>query len=248
MRVLFLDIDGVIQLFTENRFRHTKEEVHALCRELTARFGGEFDYDAWAGREGSNPFWTVAAVQWDWNEDAVRELKRVLDATGARIVLSSSWRFFGFEAMKALFRMWGLDSYYLDDTMQEYFPYREGLDGEGAKWEVRERCAQCFAGESYFQERSMEIREWLDRHPEVTAYAAVDDMDLTCGLEGHFVLSEDGITPALADELIAALEKDDGPYPFPEEIRAMPELEVMRKAQAAAQAELAAMAAGKKAD
>ncbi len=233
MKVLFLDIDGVIQIFTQYRFDHTPEEVHALCRELTAKFGGEFDYDAWAGEEGSNPFWTVAAVQWDWNADAVKELKRVLETTGAKIVLSSSWRDFGFVAMKALFRIWGLDSYYLDDTVKEYFWDWHGLNGEGAKKAVLERCEACMAGEDFLDMRSMEIREWLDRHPEATAYAAVDDLDLTRGLEGHFVRTKDGLTPAAADELIAVLEKEDGPFPFPEPVRSMPELEVLRKAMAA---------------
>ena len=241
MKILFLDIDGVIQIFTQYRFDHTVEEVHALCRELTARFGGEFDYDAWAGREGSNPFWTVAAVQWDWNEDAVRELKRVLDATGAKIVLSSSWRDFGFEAMKALFRIWGLDSYYFDDTVKEYFWDWRQLNGDGAKKAVLKRCEECLPGDDFLDMRAMEIREWLDRHPEVTAYAAVDDMHLMRGLEGHFVHSRRGLKAEVADALIAALEKEDGPYPLPAEIRSMPELEVIRKAQAAY---LAARAAG----
>ncbi len=245
MKVLFLDIDGVIQLFTQNRFDHTYEEVHALCHELNAQFGGEFDYDVWAGEEGKNPFWTVAAVKWDWNADTVKELKRVLDATGAKIVLSSSWRDFGFKAMKALFRIWGLDSYYIDDTVKEYFWDWKGLRGDRAKEAVTNRCNEIFPGKkTYFEMRSMEILEWLDRHPEVTAYAAVDDMDLTRGLEGHFVQTRrGGLKPEVADALIAVLEKEDGPYPFPEEIRAMPELEVVRKAQAAA---MAAMAAGKR--
>lgn len=149
MKVLFLDIDGVIQLFTQNRFDHTPEEVHALCRELTAKFGGGFDYDAWAGEVGSNPFWTVAAVQWDWNADAVKELKRVLETTGSKVVLSSSWRDFGFVAMKALFRIWGLDSYYIDDTMKEYFWDWHGLNGQDAKDAVLKRCEECMTSDSF---------------------------------------------------------------------------------------------------
>ena len=231
MRVLFLYIDGVIQLFTENRFRHTKEEVHALCRELTARFGGEFDYDAWAGREGSNPFWTVAAVQWDWNADAVRELKRVLDATGARIVLSSSWRFFGFEAMKALFRIWGLDGYYIDDTMSEYYS-RTHEDEMDAKEKAERAIRKYFAkrtNTNYIERRPVEILEWLDRHTEVTGYAAVDDLDLSLLLGKHFVRTDCRIEKEDADKLIAILQRDDGPFLFPEDLRAMPELEILRR-------------------
>ena len=54
MRVLFLDIDGVIES-GQKRFDHSCEEIWELCRKYTEAFG-DFDYVKWAGREQSNPF------------------------------------------------------------------------------------------------------------------------------------------------------------------------------------------------
>ena len=74
MRVLFLDIDGVIES-GQKRFDHSCEEIWELCRKYTEAFG-DFDYVKWAGREQSNPFWTLAAVTWDWEPKALTELKQ----------------------------------------------------------------------------------------------------------------------------------------------------------------------------
>ena len=49
MRVLFLDIDGVIES-GQKRFDHSCEEIWELCRKYTEAFG-DFDYVKWAGRE-----------------------------------------------------------------------------------------------------------------------------------------------------------------------------------------------------
>lgn len=232
MRALFLDIDGVIQ-FDQNRFDHSVDEVWELCRKYTDTFG-DFDYVKWAVREQSNPFWTIAAVTWDWHKEALVELKRVLDTTGAKIVLSSSWREFGEKAMRALFKIHGLDRYYIDNTLLN--PHFLSHDEENWKKEHRWDTAFCTLHKtvahtrnySWVDERSFLIREYLDRHPEITGYAAVDDLYLTNFLEGHFVHVRK-LKPENADELIAAIEKDGGPFPLPDDIRAMPELAVIRE-------------------
>lgn len=228
MKVLFLDIDGVIQLSTEHRFNHSKEEIYALCHDLTEKFGGIFDYTAWVGDDsGGNPFWTVAAVQWDWNPEIVGELKRVLDTTGAKIVLSSAWRHNGNEAMRALFRIWQLDSYYLDSTMPEDF--WDSRDKAKSKLENQyEKYLSNGKKYLFVDRRSFEILEWLDRHPEVTSYAIVDDYFNIYGHGDHFVLCEKGLKKDLADKLIAALQIEDGPYCLPKEIHSMPELAIVR--------------------
>ncbi len=221
MKVLFLDIDGVLQ-YSENRFQHSKEEIQNLCRDLTAKFEGVFDYEAWAGESSSNEFWTVAAVYWDWNPDAVKQLKRVLEATGAKIVLSSSWRCFGFKAMSALFRIWGLDAFYIDNT---------SVEAPGVSWiakrEVKRKLGRICNPDptSFLSDRSLEIREWLNFHPEVSAYAVVDDVDIALGLEGHFVQTSarDCMTADVANKLISCLEKDGGPFLFPKEVKDIPE-------------------------
>lgn len=238
MKALFLDIDGVIQLGTDYRHDHSVEEIEALCERLTKEMNNGFDYRKWAGDTSSNPFWTVAAVYWDWDKDAIGELKRVLDTTGAKIVLSSSWRSFGHEAMTALFRIHGLDGYYWEDT--------EGSEGAGTRNGVsvargQEDCYRDmltwfrdnYKKAGYVWDRAIEIREFLDRHPEVTAYAAVDDMDIGAGLEGHFVESvRCRLDKAVADALIEVLKKDDGPYPLPAAVKALPSFIAMRDVMA----------------
>ena len=44
MKALFLDIDGVIQLGTDYRHRHSVEDIEALCERLTKEMGNGFDY------------------------------------------------------------------------------------------------------------------------------------------------------------------------------------------------------------
>ena len=232
MRVLFLDIDGVIQLGTQYRFDHSNEEVHALCRELTTKYGNIFDYDKWV-KEGSNPFWTVAAVYWDWNKDCLRELRRVLETTDAKIVLSSDWRNFGFEAMKALFRVYGLDSYYVGSTMPGRYRLSCGREFYSAYRFVKKLFKETRAGKESWMEddRSWEIHEYLDRHSEVTGYAVVDDLNLEEFNEGHFVKtnSRKGLTKKVADSLIAAIGMDGGPFLLPETVRTTSELKFVRK-------------------
>lgn len=66
-----------------------------------------------------------------------------------------------------------------------------------------------------YDERSAYIRDYLDVHPEITAYVAVDDRKLGFPVAGHFVYCDDGVI----DERKYLLMKDlidiqDGPYPL----------------------------------
>mmetsp|Transcript_152859 Transcript_152859/g.488396 ORF Transcript_152859/g.488396 Transcript_152859/m.488396 type:complete len:686 (-) Transcript_152859:198-2255(-) len=63
--------------------------------------------------------------------------------------------------------------------------------------------------------REMEICEWLDRHPEVAHWVAIDDMDLEIrnsvhawSMRGHFVRTDCdiGLTAALAEQAMAMLQ------------------------------------------
>mmetsp|Transcript_12908 Transcript_12908/g.35038 ORF Transcript_12908/g.35038 Transcript_12908/m.35038 type:complete len:662 (+) Transcript_12908:83-2068(+) len=63
--------------------------------------------------------------------------------------------------------------------------------------------------------REMEICEWLDRHPEVAHWVAIDDMDLEIRnsvharrMRGHFVRTDCdiGLTAALAEQAMAMLQ------------------------------------------
>lgn len=230
MKVLFLDIDGVIQLFTQYRFDHEPDEVNELCRELTKKFHGVFDYSAWTVDTGGVNYCTFSAAVWDWNKEKIEQLKRVLEVTGAKIVLSSSWRDNGFDAMAALFRIWGLDKFYIDNIIDEYFwDSRHEM-----KMALSDRYEEFLGKDGFFNPRVFEILEWLDRHPEVRSYAAVDDSDLRRGLEGHYVHTNPnkGLTKEVADELISILGKEVAPFSFPKEILEAPELAAIRSGKA----------------
>ena len=186
-KVVFLDIDGVLQPFTQYRFKHINNgDMEKVYEELHEKTGVDYrQYD----------IYDVAAVYYDWDLGAVSELKRVLDTTGAKIVLSSSWRDESNDRMRDFFRIHGLDQYFLDRTIilefkiHDLSPYLAELNlGDDMK----------------YQTRSVEILLYLREHPEVTQYVAVDDLNLK-GLGEHFVETRYKLTPELADKCIETL-------------------------------------------
>ena len=118
-RVVFLDIDGVLQpTDREDRFNHDLDET---CRMLVEKFGdqGYLMLDKY----------DVGAVYYDWSDVAVRNLKRLLDSCEAEIVLSSNWKDYRtMEDMRRLFHIHGLDKYITDMTpIRRLVPKREEI-------------------------------------------------------------------------------------------------------------------------
>jgi len=139
-----------------DRFNHVKDEAVAeLNADLLSRFG--IDY-------GKYDRYDVAAVYYDWDKEAVAQLKRVLDETGAKIVLSSNWRDPVMNRMIDFFKLHGLEKYYVDDTPD--LDYWDGKD------------QPCYKGYRY---RTIEILEYLKAHPHIEGYVVVDDMAWTSG-------------------------------------------------------------------
>jgi hypothetical protein len=181
-KALFLDIDGVIQPFTEYRFEYMNKEdgMEQLFIELEDEF--KINY-----REFNK--YDVAAAYYDWDRDAVKEIKRILDATGAKIVVSSSWRsgitgdYFPF-----LLRIHDLQKY-----LYGYTPiFFEGLpkyDG------IRHA-------------RSIEILEYLKMHPHIKKWVAVDDIDLSGDFPENAVVTYPKITTGDADRCIEILGRE----------------------------------------
>ena len=119
-------------------------------------------------------------------EPSMAELARIHKVTGAELVLSSTWR----------------ES---DSTLAV-------VNQQLAAVGVPPCVSKTVSLLSIDGSRSAEIAQWLDNHPKVTRYVAIDDMDLLDGqradkIEGHFVhtRSELGLTAPLADLAIRIL-------------------------------------------
>ena len=81
LRIIFLDIDGVLQPnWSQKRFGH---DLEALRENLAERFGAEY-------RE-MNPY-DLGAVVHDWHTGALARLRGLCEDHGAKIVISSDWR------------------------------------------------------------------------------------------------------------------------------------------------------------
>jgi hypothetical protein len=140
MKVLFLDIDGVLN--------HRNSPV----------VNGVFTID----------------------ESLVPLLKKIIDNTGAQIVLSSTWRLLVHNRMKV--------ESVLDKFGMRFVCFTISMKGH----------------------RSLEILEWLSRNRQVTKFAILDDdRDAgTNGLEEYFFKTswDSGLTEDIADRVIKHLQ------------------------------------------
>lgn len=135
-KVIFLDIDGVLQpLSSQKRFDHDMDELQEqLSAESDAGYEDLSKYD-------------IAAVRYDWEANAVKNLKSLCEKTQAEFVISSDWRSSKtLDMLKLLFKIQGLDKYVVDKT--------EELSG-------------------YM--RDVEIEEFLISHPDIGVFIIIDD-------------------------------------------------------------------------
>lgn len=116
-------------------------------------------------------------------------LKKIADATGARIVLSTSWREHWWKNAAECNSTGAL----INDIFSEY-----GL-------EILDKTPSLRAA------REAEIKSWLDAHPEVTNYVVLDDRLMRAPfLEGHFVKTSyhfDGLDETDAQKAIEILNR-----------------------------------------
>ena len=133
----------------------------------------------------------------NWMEHEVSEmhvnnLKKIVDATGAQIVLSSSWRF---DHPKAT----GRD--FIADPLMKILDRKlkaVGLDIIDVTPDLRGKI------------RGVEIQDWLDRHSEVEKFVILDDdTDMTDAQKPFFVNTtfKNGLTEDLANKAIEILNK-----------------------------------------
>ncbi|MDR1554136.1 MAG: hypothetical protein LBS69_11880 [Prevotellaceae bacterium] len=184
-KVLFLDIDGVLQPGSyQKRFKHI-DEMDVLYKELFDKYG--IDYSPYFKYD-------VAAVYYDWDKESLQELRRILDTTGAKIVISSDWRQSKpIECLRNFFRIYDMADYVVDYTPDfDYKTYKEIQQSEERYKDIHEwRC--------------IEILEYLKAHPEIEKWAAIDDLPLNRYLNNAVLTSSYKLVKVDADKCIEIL-------------------------------------------
>ena len=163
MKVIFLDNDGVI------------------C--LSNNWGGRAV--KWPNFHKDNPDVEFAnrPVQCrfdDFDDKAVKVLNEILEETGAEIVVSSDWRLHAnLDELGEYYESQGIikKPIAVTDIFKDIFPKEWNAFRFRAELEL---------------ERSMEIGHWLQNHPEVTSWVAIDDLNMSPEfLSKYFSNSED---------------------------------------------------------
>lgn len=182
MRVLFLDVDGVLN--------------SSAYLELRA----------------------AARANGDWAQlldpAACALLNDVLAATGARIVLSSDWRF-RVESLVHMERMLRARGALCAEIVGQTPDIVRRCKDEGVAFRLRWLSEQLRAGRELadiktwpWAGRGDEILAWLAEHPNVERYAVVDDDDAGMREAATRLVQTDpavGLTQANADALVALL-------------------------------------------
>jgi len=153
MKVLFLDNDGVICL--ENNWGSRTKKFNRYCLENKIASPPKFK---------DRP---VTVRFDDFDQGAIKVLNEVLEKTGAEIVVSSDWkRFATVEELGEYYESQGIIKKPIDRTSN-----MEEFDDSGAslyKWKSwTERM------------RIVEIKKYLEDHPEITHWVAIDDMNMS---------------------------------------------------------------------
>lgn len=130
MKVIFLDVDGVLNS------EETQHDWH--LRTGGNGFGGFFP-----------PEKEIDKSDTKWGEGLVSRVRRIVEATGAEIVISSTWRHhYNVEKFKEMFKLYDWDAPVIDMTPKGY------------------------------RGRGLEVNGWLSEHKdEVKSYVIIDDVD-----------------------------------------------------------------------
>lgn len=161
MRVVFLDIDGVL---------NDQEHLSKLTgRRDLPQDEGEREYVR------LHPSDDKDRVLWHYRmicSMRVALLQRLIDSTRSVIVISSSWRLFHpLDELRMMLKCHGLISEVIDVTPSLRWIY--GVHGEIVR----------------ASQRGDEIRTWLEQHQEVTSFVVLDDDDDMLGVEKNHVMT-----------------------------------------------------------
>lgn len=132
-KIIFLDFDGVLN--TE----HYQGLLQHEGKPWQDEYGAFFD------------------------PDAVKQLKKIIDVTGADIVIESSWKYLGLDAMKELWEVRNLPGRVIDITPSSV----------SDKYLLKTNLGDL--GTSMLHSKGMEIASWLSVKTEDIRYVIIDD-------------------------------------------------------------------------
>ena len=191
-------MDGVlVRPSSQERHKHIKhdKEPDDLYKKLENEFGIDYSiYDKY----------DVGASYYDVDKYAVHELQRVIDETGAKIVVSSDWRTYRPKnMMKDLLTMHGLGEYVVDIVPHNGEDYE--IDPNPFKSLITSDSLEYLG-------RGLELLEYLKVHQdEVENYVIIDDLDVSYDIPiftDHLVLTRFKLTKECADKAIDILNKN----------------------------------------
>ena len=190
MKVIFLDIDGVLN-----------NEPHAIALHKLVE----------EGKMSEKEYYDIWDLPYD---DTALPLKHIVEETGAKIVLSSSWRVLPTEVKKLSKKLKEYNLELMDKT--SYGVTKEELKEAGfdyrKAWDLNLFEEVDTAKGTH--DRGAEIAVWLHRHPEVESFVILDDdiEDIKPYYSKEHIQTDfygNGLTMELADKAIEILNEKD---------------------------------------
>lgn len=168
-KIIFLDFDGVLN---------------------TEHYQRLLSYQRKAGRDEYGAF---------FDPEAVLQLRRIVDATNADIVVESSWKFYGLEAMQKMWEERNMPGKVIDITPSSV----------SDSWLLTANLDDFYPAMGHC--KGMEIASWLsDNASKDTRYVIIDDECVIMELQSPYFLLTDpycGITKEIADKAISILNR-----------------------------------------
>ena len=168
-KIIFLDFDGVLNTEIYNLVLKRKGKI---CQD---EYGALFD------------------------PNAVKQLKRIIDATNADIVVESSWKYHGLDAMKELWEVRNLPGRIIDitpSTISDEYLLSSDLEN------IHPSMLHC---------KGIEISSWLSKfETQDIRYVIIDDEYVILDSQlPHFILINpyEGITEEKANQVISMLNE-----------------------------------------
>ena len=173
MKVIFLDNDGVICLAENWGGRYKKARQYMIDNGIS-------EHDSSVLNETKRP---VEIRFDDFDKKAIKVLNEVLEKTGAEIVVSSDWKLHAtVEELGDYYESQGIIKKPIDRTlnMDEFDESGSGLY-QWKGWRDRMRI--------------LEIKKYIEDHPEITHWVAIDDMNMSHGAHNGYGLDNFVHTP-----------------------------------------------------